>query len=142
MSPVISMKGAFDDEAFKDIITGFYATERLMPKVLVLDYYALNFQSQRRKYNYVTGIDQRLIGGIRVYSEARKLNYEFEFNYQLGQFNQQPVRAYGVFTDLNYRILAKDNWIFGIAGNYVSGDRNTQDNQINTYNSLFSKPQY
>ncbi len=142
MSPVISRKGVFDDEALKDVIVGFYATEQLMPKVLLLDYYVLSFQSQRRKYNFVTGNDQRQIGGVRAYSQAQTLNVEFEFNYQWGYFNEQSVRAYGAFVDLNYRLPVKNSAILGITGNYVSGDQNSEDNQLNTYNSLFAKPQY
>lgn len=32
--------------------------------------------------------------------------------------------------------------LLGIGGNYVSGDRDKNDNTLNTYNPLFSKPQY
>lgn len=32
--------------------------------------------------------------------------------------------------------------VVGVAGNYISGDRNSKDRKLNTYNLFFSKPQY
>ena len=58
ISPVISNKGVFDDEKFKDIITGAYATEKFT-KAFSADYYLLHFHSKRRQYSYVGGIENR-----------------------------------------------------------------------------------
>ena len=142
MSPVISMKGVFDDQSYKDVLTGFYATERVLPRALVLDYYMLNFQSRRRKYNHISGNENRYVAGIRAVSESRPLNYEIELTYQLGRFGNQAINAYSVCADLNYVAGPGKKVIIGIAGNYSSGDRSSTDDQLNTYNALFSKPPY
>lgn len=141
MSPVISVKGVFDDRSYKDVLTGFYATEKLLPHVLIVDYYALNFQSERRKYNYTAGNDNRYIAGVRAVSAARTLNYEIELTYQFGRFGNQAVNAYSVCADLSYAVPEKKA-VIGIAGNYASGDKSNNDGRLNTYNALFSKPPY
>lgn len=41
MSPVISKTGVLDDQSFKDIIIGAYATEQIVPRKLSIDYYVL-----------------------------------------------------------------------------------------------------
>jgi hypothetical protein len=142
MSPVISRKGVFDDAMLKDAIFGFYATEVIVPKKFLVDYYFLNLNTLRRKYNFVAGKENRKSYGVRIFSDNQKFNYELEATYQSGKFDQSKILAYGISADLNYKIIQKISFIIGLASNYMSGDKNKNDNQLNTYNLLFSKPQY
>lgn len=141
ISPVISQKGVFDDQTFKDLTVGVYASERLAKKISI-DYYLLHFLSSRRQYNFVAGTENREIVGIRLFSNNMKTNYEVDGTYQFGKFNQLSINAYGISADLNHKILSKKNLIIGLAGNYLTGDNNRTDGQLNTYNILYSKPQY
>jgi hypothetical protein len=141
ISPVISQKGVFDDQSFKDLAVGVYANERLAKKLSV-DYYLLHFHSKRREYNFVIGIENREIVGLRLFSENTRTNYEVEANYQFGRFGHQLINAYGISADLNHRMLPKKSLLVGLAGNYLTGDKSKNDNQLNTYNLLYSKPQY
>jgi hypothetical protein len=142
MSPVISKKGIFDDESLKDLIIGFYATEYFVANKFLVDYYFLNLNTQRRQYNFVGGNENRQSFGFRIFTENQNFNYELEATYQSGKFNKSKIRAYGISADLNYKMIQKTNFIIGIGINYMSGDKNKNDNQLNTYNLLFSKPQY
>ena len=142
LSPVISKPGVFDDQSAKDVIAGFYATEKIIPKKLLLDYYFLNLNTNRRKYNFVAGKENRQSYGFRIFSGNPKLNYEFEATCQSGKFNQQSISAFGISADINYKLVSANNLIAGIGSNFMSGDKNKDDNQLNTYNLLFSKPQY
>lgn len=142
LTPVISKKGALDDETFKDLIAGVYSTEKILPTTLSIDGYFLHFESKIRAYNYQKGTDSRHIAGVRLFSQNSIVNYEMEMTYQFGKFNTQRVKAYGIFADVNFLFIRKAKAVFGIAGNYVSGDKNRDDNLLNTYNPLFSKPQY
>jgi len=142
MSPVISNKGVFDDQSFRDFIVGIYATETIISKTVLLDYYVLNLNSDRRRYNYISGKERRQTYGFRVFSENTKFNYELEASYQSGKFNQSDISAFGISADINYRLVPGTNFIAGIGSNYMSGDKSKIDKQINTYNLLFSKPQY
>ena len=142
ISPVISKKGVFDDQTFKDWITGMYVSETFVPKWLNADYYAMNLYSKRRQYNFISGKENRQIAGIRFFSDKPILNYELEATYQFGKFNNLHINAFGIAFDINHKLLSPKNMLVGIAGNYVTGDRNNDDGQLNTYNLLFSKPQY
>jgi hypothetical protein len=142
VSPVTSKAGVFDDENLQDFIVGLYATEILVPKKALLDYYFLNFTSDRRKYNYVSGNENRQSYGLRFFSQNPRFNYEFEGTYQTGSFNDLTIKAYGLSFDMSYKISTKNNFTIGLAGNYISGDKNRTDNELNTYNLIFSKPSY
>ena len=142
VSPVISKPEAFDDESLKDFVVGVYANEVVVQKKFLLDYYFLNFTSDQRRYNYVAGKENRQSYGFRAFSQNSKFNYELEATYQTGSFNEQKINAFGLSGDVNYKISTKNNVIIGVAGNYISGDENRSDNELNTYNLIFSKPSY
>lgn len=141
ISPVISQKGVFDDQSFKDVAIGVYANQKFT-KSLSIDYYLLHFHSKRRQYNFVAGTENREIVGFRLFSENLKTNYEVEANYQFGRFNQLSINAYGISADVNHKILPEKSLIIGLAGNYLTGDKSRIDGKLNTYNLLYSKPQY
>lgn len=141
ISPVISQKGVFDDQSFKDVAIGVYANQKFT-KALSIDYYLLHFHSKRRQYNFVAGTENREIIGFRLFSENPKTNYEVEANYQFGKFNQLSIDAYGISADVNHKILLEKSLIIGLAGNYLTGDKSRTDGKLNTYNLLYSKPQY
>lgn len=142
LTPVQSREGVFDDKSFQDVIIGMYNTYTVVPKSVVLDYYSMSFHSNRRKYNHVSGKEKRQAVGIRLFSDNEKFNYELEAAYQTGKFNNQRIKAYGLATDVNYKLNVPTNFIIGLGSNYMSGDKNPNDNELNTYNTLFSKPPY
>jgi hypothetical protein len=142
ITPVVSNQGVFDDVSFKDFVFGMYATENFIPKKLMMDYYVLNFLSEGRKYNFVGGKENRQSMGVRFFSQNPKLNYELETTYQTGKFANQNIAAGGLSADVNYKLQKSKNIILGIGANYFSGDENKMDNQLNTYNLIFSKPSY
>jgi Alginate export len=142
VTPVVSKQLVFDDESFKEYVFGIYGTEQVIPKKFLLDYYFLNFISEKRKYNFVSGKENRQVFGFRVFSQRSKLNYELEATYQIGTFNAQKILAYGISTDLAYNLFPNKNLIIGLGANYFSGDKNATDNRLNTFNLIFSKPSY
>ncbi|MBC7887011.1 MAG: alginate export family protein [Ferruginibacter sp.] len=141
-TPVISRQKLFDDKSFEDALSGIYATTNVVPKKLLLDYYFIHFKTDRRKYNYIAGEEKRQIFGGRMFSRNARLNYELEGNYQTGSFNESGINAYSVVADLNYKLSPKNNFVIGIGCGYITGDKDRADNKLNTYNPLFSKPQY
>ncbi len=141
ITPVISRKGVFDDQSFKELMIGFYATEKLTKRISI-DYYLFHFYSKRRQYNFVGGTENREVAGFRLFSEDQNTNYEIEANYQSGKFNQLSINAYGISADVNHKILPVKNMTIGVAVNYFTGDKSKNDHQLNTYNLLYSKPQY
>jgi hypothetical protein len=142
ITPVVSKQYAFDDQSFKDCVVGIYATENVILKKLLVDYYILNFKSEGRKYNFVSGKENRQSFGLRIFSQNPKFNYELESTYQIGTFYQYDISAYAFSSDINYKIDQKLNLIIGLGANYISGDKDKTDTKLNTYNLIFSKPSY
>lgn len=141
MSPVISQPGVFDDKRSAETIIGLYGTEAPRKCRPGIDYYVLNYSGARRMYNFAHGNEVRQTYGLRIFSRNDRFNYELEGTYQSGKFNDLHIKAYSVSTDINHAVITKKVTI-GIAGNYASGDMNKEDRELNTYNFLFSKPQY
>jgi hypothetical protein len=139
ITPVVSKQDVFDDESFEDYIFGVYGTENVIPKKLLVDYYVLNFNSENRKYNFVSGKENRQTFGLRIFSQNPKFNYELESTYQTGTFNQSDINAYAFSSDINYKIDQKLNLIIGLGANYASGDKDKSDTKLNTYNPIFAK---
>jgi hypothetical protein len=142
VSPVVAKDGVFDDESMKSFVVGVYANEIIIPKKFLLDYYLINFASDQRQYNFMGGKESRQSYGFRVFSQNPRFNYELESTFQSGKFNDLNIDAFGFSFDLNYKISQKNNVIIGVAGNHISGDKDRSDNELNTYNLIYSKPSY
>jgi Alginate export len=141
-TPVFQKPKIGDDETFKELITGIYATKTVVPKKLMLDFHTLYFNSNRIKYNLELGVEERVSMGARLFSRNPKFNYELEATYQSGRFNTLTINAFSIAYDVKYVLEAKTKFTLGLAGNYISGDKNKSDGQLNSYNLLYSKPSF
>lgn len=142
VSKVISKQYAFDDESMHDGLLGIYGTEYFTDRKVGLDYYLINFQSRDRRYNYQSGLEDRRTCGIRLFSNFKRVNFEFEGAYQTGKFNNLTIDAYNVLADVNVTVLLSRKGIIGFAANLASGDQDSTDKKLNTYNLLYAKPAY
>jgi Alginate export len=141
-TPVFQKPAIADDATFQEIITGVYVTKTLVAKKVFLDFHTLYFESDRIKYNLVSAKEKRVSTGARIFSRKTKLNYELEASYQIGGFNGLKINAFALAYDVKYRFLPKSRLTIGLAGNYITGDKNRTDDQLNTYNLLYSKPSF
>ncbi len=142
VSKTISKQYVFDDQSFKEGLIGMYGTQYFSDNKIGLDYYAVNFQSKLRKYNYQTGFENRQTYGLRLFSKFQKINFEVEGAYQSGKFNDLTISANNVLADINMMVLPGKKGIIGFAVNAASGDKNNADKKLNTYNLLYGKPAY
>jgi len=142
LSKVISRKFVFDDQSFKEGLIGLYGTQYFYNRKMGLDYFAVNFQSKMRKYNYIAGSESRQTYGLRLFSNFKKMNFEFEGSYQSGKFGGLRIDAFSILADMNVTVFPSKNGNVGLAVNTASGDKNNTDERLNTYNLLFAKPAY
>lgn len=142
VSKVVSKQYVFDDESMHDGLYGIYGTQYFSNHKLGLDYFLVEFQSKARMYNYQSGFEDRSTCGIRLFSNLKTVNFEFEGGYQTGKFNDLTIDAYSVLADVNVTVLPSKKGIIGFAANIASGDKDRGDNKLNTYNLLYAKPAY
>lgn len=142
VSKVISKQYVFDDESMHDGLYGIYGTQYFNNHKLGLDYFLVDFQSKARMYNDVKGFEDRQTYGLRLFSNYKKVNFEFEGAYQSGKFNDLTIDAYSALADVNATVLTSKKGIIGFVTNVASGDKNNTDTKLNTYNSLYAKPAY
>ncbi|WP_243694669.1 alginate export family protein [Flavobacterium psychrotolerans] len=142
VSKVVSKQYVFDDESMHDGLYGIYGTQFFSNHKMGLDYFLVDFQSKGRKYNYQSGFEDRQTFGIRLFSNLKTINFEFEGGYQRGKFNELTIDAYNVLADVNLTILPVKKGIIGFAANIASGDKDSSDNKLNTYDLLYAKPAY
>jgi hypothetical protein len=142
VSKIISKQYVFDDESFKEGLIGIYGTHYFSNRKIGLDYFILDFQSQSRTYNYRTGFENRQTYGTRLFSNFKKINFELEGAYQSGKFDNLTIDAYNVVADINILLLPSKKGIIGLAANASSGDKDSEDHKLNTYNLLYAKPAY
>jgi hypothetical protein len=142
VSKVISKQYVFDDQSMHDGLYGIYGTHYFSNHKLGLDYYLVDFQSKARKYNYQSGFEDRQTCGIHLFSNMKTVNFELEGGYQTGKFNDLTIEAYNVLADINVTLLPSKKGIIGFAANIASGDQDSSDNKLNTYNLMYAKPAY
>lgn len=142
VSKVVSKQYVFDDQSMHDGLYGIYGTHYLSNHKLGLDYFLVDFQSKARMYNYLSGFEDRQTCGIRLFSNLKTVNFEFEGGYQTGKFNDLTIDAYSVLADVNVTVLPSKKGIIGFAANVASGDKDSSDNKLNTYNLVYAKPAY
>jgi hypothetical protein len=142
VSKVISKQYVFDDESMHDGLLGIYGTQYFSNRKVGLDYFLVNFQSRDRMYNYQAGFENRKTCGIRLFSSMKTINFELEGAYQTGKFNNLKIEAYSVLADVNVLVLPSKKMIIGFAANIASGDKDSTDEKLNTYNLLYAKPAY
>jgi len=142
VSKVVSKQYVFDDQSMHDGLYGIYGTQYFSNHKLGLDYYLVDFQSKARMYNYMSGFEDRQTFGVRLFSNLNTINFEFEGGYQTGKFNDLTIEAYNVLADVNVTVLPAKKGIIGFAANIASGDKDNNDNKLNTYNLLYAKPAY
>jgi hypothetical protein len=142
VSKVISKQYILDDESMHDGLYGIYGTQYLFKHKMGLDYFVVDFQSKARKYNYQAGFEDRYTYGIRLFSNLKTINFEFEGAYQAGKFNTLTIDAYSALADVNLTVLPSKKGVIGFVANVASGDKNSNDTKLNTYNLLYAKPAY
>lgn len=141
-TPVISEVGVFDNSHIDEYIWTFYLVSQLQKTQLDIFYFG--FYSEENRYNYMPGLEQRQSVGVRLHNfpESQFL-HDVLGVYQFGNFGNKRISAYNFMSILGYRIKAgKQSWIPGFTFNYSSGDQSPDDDVLNSYNMLYSKPTF
>lgn len=138
--PMIMKPGALDDELSKENLIGIYFSNVDFQKPFLFDFYSIYFQSPKREYLFKTAKESRNSIGFRFFSKPDKWQYSIENVYQFGSFGESSIRAFMSIFDVSRQIHQK--YTIGFSGNWVPGDKNYDDRELNTVNTLFARPPF
>ena len=147
MHPVAEKKGIFDDKIdHTQKLVGFWATRKYQTTVLNrMDFYYLLIRRDETRFNQRYGKELRHTIGTAATFKNKKGNWfsYSEINLQFGKFNRGNILAWKIAPSLGYqfqRIWTKP--VISLQGAVSSGDKDSSDLNIQTFNPLFPKAIY
>jgi hypothetical protein len=80
--------------------------------------------------------------GTRLWGEATAIDYNVEVVGQWGAIEPVRIRAWGVASDVGYRLALPGRPRVGLRADATSGDRRPTDATLGTFNGLFPSAAY
>jgi hypothetical protein len=143
--PVETDFGQFDNWGdANERFWGIYGAGLLSDKAgIKLDGYYLGVDRPNATFDQGTADETRHSIGTRLFGEAGSVDYNFEAIYQWGEFGTGDIYAWTAASDTGYT-FKKSKWKprVAIRANVTSGDKNLNDQDLNTFNPLYPRGNY
>ena len=143
--PVETDPGFFDDGPDRTrAFWGGYAVRPLpvLPKGNI-DLYYLGLLRKEAEFDQGTARELRHSVGMRLWGRTQAWDYNFEFVYQWGKFGRGRIQAWTIASDTGYTVRST---LFspriGLKANIASGDRDPNDQDLQSFNALFPRGAY
>jgi hypothetical protein len=142
--PVTPEPGVFDNDhgTFDETFSGLYTTTHVSNGTH-LDAYVLYQKEDEATYQSGTENERRVSLGVRHYGAFKGLTYNNEVVYQLGSFGNQDVSAWTLSFQIEGQttVLGREFGV-GIKTEAISGDKNSADSKLNTFDALYPRGAY
>ncbi|HUD92352.1 alginate export family protein [Sphingobium sp.] len=138
LNPVQPGPGSFDDRTSETRkLWGAYAA---LPD---LDLYYLGYRNRAARFGRLTGREERHSIGARSHGVRDDWHWNVEGVWQFGHYEGQRISAWTLGTEVGRMLsslpLSPDATL---RFNIVSGDRDSEDDNLGTFNALFPKGKY
>ena len=138
VAPVDVGPGHFDDRASDSrALTGAYAT--VQKAGTGIDAYVLDYRNLNARFEQGGGDEHRQTFGLRAFGNSGRWSWNWELMGQFGRFAGEPIRAWSLGTETSYRMKPVT---FRLRADIISGDRNSSDRVLQTFNPMFPKGKY
>ncbi|RZJ55860.1 MAG: hypothetical protein EOO44_01665 [Flavobacterium sp.] len=142
--PIANISGVFNDDFNENAkLWGSYTVIHKVPFIQNIDLYYLGLWKNRAVFDNAIGEETRHSVGTRIWKTKGNLKYDFEALYQFGKINSQNISAWTLSSNTSYTF---DNVKFkpemGLKTEFISGDKNSNDNKLQTFNPLYPKGAY
>ncbi len=106
--------------------------------------YYIGFNAKIVKYNEGSRPETRHTIGLRRWGNlGKRFKYNTELNYQFGKFGVKNISAFSIEGDWHYNLInTKFKPDLGAKLDYMSGDKNSGDDILGTFNPYFNNPAY
>ncbi|MBW8243690.1 alginate export family protein [Muricauda oceani] len=142
--PVRPEPGAFDNGqwTFDETFSGLYTTTHFADDNY-LDAYVLYQKEDGAIYQSGTDNERRVSIGARHVGTVKGFTYNNEVVYQMGSFGNQDISAWtlSLQVEAELKVLGKD-FDVGIKTEAISGDKNSTDGKMNTFDALYPRGAY
>ena len=140
--PVVLNPEVFDNKSAKsNSFWGLYTVRENLPFTLNVDLYYLGWRKLEAIYDQGEAEETRHTLGTRIWGKRKKLDYNFEFLYQFGEFGQGDIHAYALASDTGYTwsLGGLKKLRFSLRADVYSGDDDPNDSDLNSFNPFFPK---
>jgi hypothetical protein len=136
-------KGVFDNKMSKQInLWGAYS-KIIFPKAGNLDLYYLGIQKKESLFEEGIAPEKRHTIGARLWKYGGGFIYNLEAAYQFGSFGSGNINAWTASADLGYSFEnIKFKPTINLRNDYISGDQNQGNGNLQTFNPLYPKGGY
>lgn len=142
VQPVATSRGVFDDTRNRaQRFYGLYASAKLSPRQ-TLDVYALGLERDRVRFGAITGDERRTSLGARLAGNMGAFDYDAEGVVQGGRFAGRRIRAFAASAAGGYTLDQRWKPRLGLRLDLGSGDKDSTDNRLGTFNPMFPKGGY
>lgn len=140
--PVTPERGSFNDRSDSaQAFWGAYATVKT--GVTNFDLYYLGLDRENARFAQGTASERRHTVGARQFGKRAGFDWNIEEAVQFGSFGDASIRAWTVSANLGYTASELPfSPRFGFNADAISGDHNTKDGTLGTFNPLFPKLPY
>jgi hypothetical protein len=142
--PVQPKPQVFDNKGleFSETLTGIYATMHFSERVN-FDFYTLYQKDNNVTYEIGTEDEHRGTIGTRFFGSLNDFTFNTEAVYQLGSFGNYDISAWTVSLQIEHAIYGLgDKEKFGLKTEIISGDKNGNDDILNTFDALYPRGSY
>lgn len=147
--PVDHRLSEFDDRTDdRQSVWSIYSTLHPSPDApFGLDLYYIGYRNEDAVFAAAMGRELRHTLGARLFGESRGWDWNFEFFYQFGDFDlpdaDGDIFAWSIASDTGYSFeQAPLTPRLALRANIISGDRDPEDPDLQTFNPLFPKGKY
>src|SRR5580765_2035101 len=102
------------------------------------DFYYLGLERDAAQFDQGTAREARHSVGTRLWGQHAGWDWNFEFVYQFGEFGDGAISAWTAASDTGFT-FTNAAWSprLGLKADVTSGDRNSNDRDLQTFNPLF-----
>jgi len=145
MLPMNVKEGFFDDRMdHSQKVGGLWGTRKSYNNTLTrLNFYYVFISRKQTRFNQGTGKEIRNTIGIAATLKKENWFSYFEVDLQFGKFNNGNIWAWKIAPSIGYQLQRlKIKPVFSIQGAISSGDKNSLEPDLQTFNPLYPKAIY
>ncbi len=142
--PIANKQGTFNDNFNENAkLWGSYTVMHQVPFIQNIDLYYLGLWKNRAVFDDAVGEENRQSIGTRIWKNKGNWKYDFEGVYQFGNINQKTISAWTISSFACYTFEnIKFKPEIGLKTEIISGDKNSDDTHLETFNPLYPRGAY